>query len=260
MPSPPNYVFISSAERNSGDSVYDFRLFANNILFWQGYKYELQDIYLANTQYTFDSSNNKIYFAENTGLALNTATITPGTYDSSTLPAQIKTQMDAASIATGNTRTYTITYSASTLKFTVTGSAGTFKFMFGSNTSNSAAQRLGWSTYNIAGADDTLAAAITSPYLIDLAYPLCLSITIDGINTDISSGKKDYFAQVIVPFDVPVGTIMRYQPPSPPCVVCNTNVQSLHVRVSDPFSNKEVQIQQDFSMVFKRVQKYIKND
>lgn len=249
MPSPTEYVVVTSAERNTGDNVYDFRVQSDRPVFWQGCTYGLHDVYMSNTLYTFDTSNNKIYFQENAGIAA-TATITPGVYDITTLPAQIKTQMEAVS---PNVRTYTITYSSSTMKFTIAVSAGTFQFLFGTNTTSSAAQRLGWSTYKITATDDTKAASLTSPYLIDLAYPLQIAINIDLLESSITSGKKSSFCQAIIPFDAPVGSTMRYQPPSPPIINANLNITQLHVSLTDPLSGQLVQLQQDFALVFKKL-------
>jgi hypothetical protein len=251
MPTPPFYTLVSSSQRNVGDPVYNFHIQSNNPMFWRENQYELQQVSLTNTLYTFDSSNNKVYFVENVGLATNTATITPGVYDSTTLPAQLKTQMDAASAATGNTRTYTITYSSSTMKLTVAGSAGTFKFTFATNTSNSAAQRLGWSTYNIAAVDDTLAASIVSPYIIDLAYPLTLAIQIDSMDPRVVD-RYNPLCQAVIPFDSQTGEVMRYTPPIPPVFGCIDNIMNLHVRICDPNSSLDVRLQQDFSLLFCR--------
>ncbi len=255
MPSPPFYVMLSSAERNTNDNYYDFRVEAiNNPLFWSGHEYELTDIYIANSIYTFDTSNNKVYFQENLG-GVATATITPGVYDSSSFPAQLKAALEAASI---NVRTYTVTYSSSTMKLTVAVSAGTVKFMFGSNTTNSAAQRMGWSTYKIAPVDDTAASSIVGPYLIDFAYPLQLAITIDGFDATISSGKKSAFCQVIVPFEIPSANVVHYSPIIPPKLCCIDNITQVHVRITDPLSGLAVFIQQDFTLVFCRKAQNVK--
>jgi hypothetical protein len=107
-----------------------------------------------NGLFVVDATNKYIDFNE--GGAELTATITPGSYNGTTLAAEIKIQLDAIG------GTYTVVYSETLGTFTIARAAGNFAFLWlsGTNTANNAAGLIGFSK----AADDTGAATYTSDY------------------------------------------------------------------------------------------------
>ena len=96
------------------------------------------------------AANCKIYFDEGGGAL--TATLTIGDYDTTTICAEIKAQMEAAGAGT-----YTVTYDDATNLFTIEIDAGTFALLL-ATTTNAAWSSLGWTS----GVDTAAAASQTS--------------------------------------------------------------------------------------------------
>lgn len=107
-----------------------------------------------NGLFVIGATNKYIDFDE--GGAELTATITPGSYNGTTLATEVKTQLDAAG------GTYTVTYSETTGKFTIARAAGNFtlRWQSGTNTANTAGTTLGFAV----AANDTGADTYTSDY------------------------------------------------------------------------------------------------
>src|SRR5205823_1335715 len=95
-------------------------------------KYLLSYLTIPNSVYNVNSTNNIIYFRENS--TDKTATITSGYYNSSSITTAIKTAMDTASAAYN---TFTITFSSVTGGLTVTASTNNFIFQWSTYTTNS---------------------------------------------------------------------------------------------------------------------------
>lgn len=76
----------------------------------------------ATGNFVVDATNNKINFNE--GAAELTSTITSGTYTSTTLATEIKTQLEAAGAAT-----FTVTFSSTTGKWTIVSNGATFQLL-----------------------------------------------------------------------------------------------------------------------------------
>lgn len=119
---------------------------------------ELELLYaqIPNTIYNITSSNNVIYFNDGANVS---ATITPGSYTISSLTSAIATAMTSAS---SSAKTYTVTYSTSTFLLTISTTAG-YTLTFGTNTTNSIAQTIGFPNSNTASA-----SAQTGSYAVNL--------------------------------------------------------------------------------------------
>lgn len=99
--------------------------------------------------FVINSTNNKINFKETGGGAELTATVASGTYSVSTLAAAIKSAMESASV---NTRTYTVTQSASTGKWTISTTVFlSLLFSTGTNAATSIRTTIGYGSNDYTG-------------------------------------------------------------------------------------------------------------
>jgi hypothetical protein len=130
-------IKITSVSRTSG-TFYNYTLTLNKKIVG---RYFLKQVFIPNTAFNINATNNCIYFSEASSVI--TATITPGFYTSTTLPTAVATAMNAA---TTNITTYTATINTYTGVMTINGS-GAFRMMFGTRT-NSAAEVLGFDREN----------------------------------------------------------------------------------------------------------------
>lgn len=154
--------------------------------------YYLVQALINNSMYTINSTNNKIYFNENSTDKI--ATLTSGLYDTvatSTIMDNIKSAMDTAS---SGYNTFTVAFDNNSLKLTI--SAGNaFSFTFGTNTTATARRILGYNE-----SDTTAGTSQLSPNIINLTPSLNLNINVNGIGEidDINSGATTF----AIPIDV----------------------------------------------------------
>lgn len=130
-------------------------------------KYLLIYSLIPNSLYNVDSTNNVIYWRENS--TNKTGTVTPGTYTYSSITTAIKSAMDTGS----GVQTFTVTFSSTTNKLTVVASVSAIIFQFGTFTTNSARKVMG---YNAVDSSSSLTQV--SPNIIDLSLPISLGINI----------------------------------------------------------------------------------
>jgi hypothetical protein len=130
--------FISSRSRVSGTSS-DF-IYSMNFAGQKVKGFKISNVTIPFKFYPINSTNNIIYFTE--GATPATATINPGTYTPTSLATHVQAIMTAASPTVS---TYTVTYNSISDQFSLAISAGTFQFTFGTNTSSSANEILGFS-------------------------------------------------------------------------------------------------------------------
>ena len=145
-----NYAFESGVSITASSATVTFPV-SNLSLFHRS------KIWRSSGNYVIDSTNNKINFKE-TGLAAElTATLTSGTYTATTLAAQVKTQLEAASVDT-----FTVTFLTSG-KFKIESSGTAFELLFstGTNTATSARNVLGYGTNDYTGATEYTASTVS---------------------------------------------------------------------------------------------------
>jgi hypothetical protein len=121
------------------------------------------------------ASNRVITFSEGGGNL--TANLTTGDYDTGTICAEIKTQMEAAGALT-----YTVTYSDTTNLFTIAGS-GAFVLVL-SVTTNSAFPMLGWT------------AAVNTASLASHTAPAIRIHTHEELRFDLGATANMYFVAI----------------------------------------------------------------
>ena len=120
-------LLVNSKDRSdlsysSSDFNVQFNRAFQNIRSVQLLSYEI-----ANTIYNINNNNNKLKFTENTGASTIIATLTNGSYSSSSLASHIASVMTAN---TANGITYTTVYQSTTFKFLTIASILNFRFDF----------------------------------------------------------------------------------------------------------------------------------
>ena len=151
-------------------------------------KIELLSANIPLAGYNVNSYNNVIYW-NSTIDGNRSAAITPGYYDSTSLPAAIVAAMNP-----GGDITYTVTFSTVSGGFTITPSAGTMKMTFGTNTTNSAHTILGFTA-----TDGVLAATAVSNQTADLSVPRALLVSISNTVNAIRSTDAQDIATFVIP-------------------------------------------------------------
>lgn len=192
-------VFLDSRERNNAandpsDATYYFTdpLPAG--------RYLIRSFLLANTFYNVDSTNNIIYFNENS--TNKTATITAGYYTSSTFPAAVKTAMDTAS---GGYNTFTVTLDSATKKVTIAaGNAFSFKFATNLNTGLGAQDLIG-----VGPLDTSAVTSYTCTRVMNLADPMAVLVQIDPVSDNIRSMYGSASGCIYIPIVKPWGDIVE---------------------------------------------------
>jgi hypothetical protein len=176
------YVKLESSGRVTG-TTYDFTLQLTNPL---SGRYRLKSIYINNSYYNINTSNNKIYFFEN-GTA-KTATVTPGFYNSTNICAAIDAGMTTAS---GGFAGFASSFSAITALITI-ASTQLFSMKMGTNTDSSIGPSIGFVN------DTSAATSATGSSIINLQSTLAFNIVIND-QYNISDLTGNCAATFIVP-------------------------------------------------------------
>ena len=156
------------------------------------------------TFYNITSSNNTITFVQSgSPSTTRTAILTVGSYTSTSLATEAKTQLDA----NGAGITYTITYSTTTFKFTITLSSGSVTLKWS----------IGGSPYLEFGFNATDTASLTSHVstnAISLERPTICIISINEFDKTIyTSNNRNMVGSFWVKTLESSGTINDYDPP-----------------------------------------------
>ena len=203
--------------------------------------YKLHHALFFNSFYNINETNNKIYFSESAGPVL-TATLQNGYYDSSTIAANIDTQMQAVAV-----NTYTVTLSTTTNKLTITPNTGTLKFWFGTYTDNSAKNVLGFI------GDTASSSSLTSDNPINLTDTLSLNVRLEGhgIQNYLQDNSSNFYS-----FSIPVSSnskeLVLYEPLHPQFVKLENPLSDIRVRVLNEDGDSML-LYNDFYFVLERV-------
>jgi hypothetical protein len=230
------YVKLKSSNRVTGNA-YNFIVNAVNPL---SGRYLLKCAYINSSFYNVNSTNNIIYFTENS--TAKQATLTAGFYTSANIAAALASALTSAS---GGFAGYTVTYSSITGKLII-GSTQNFSFTFATNTTNSLGPLIGYNT------DTALSTSATADSLLNLTPTLAFHIEINNyINIrDLSTYTGTTF---IVPLTVNSSNYITYEPAVGfEQVVAFQDVNQFRVRVLDD-SNMPIQLQSDWYMILSKV-------
>ena len=190
--------------------------------------YTLQEFYLPITFYPIDTNNNSL--SVDIAGTTYTGTIVPGIYTVSTLPAAVKASLDAACIVPGIT--FTVTYSATTMKLTITASAGNFSIL-GSITTNS-----GWEMLGFSAQDTAQAVSHTGDMIVNLLKTLHVTVHIDQASGRFidSKGSSTTF---IIPVTNMTGEVLLYRPElgNVTNIAKFNRTNTLNIRLSDDMGN-----------------------
>jgi hypothetical protein len=129
---------------------------------------KLIDVAIPQSFYNFTSANNLISFQEGGTGTTYTVTITPGSYNKSTLTTELTSQLN--SVGTG---TYTVTYNSTQNTYTISSDVS-FKIFF--SNANSAWYRMGFNNSNT-----DVATSHTSTNSVNLAPDNYLYIQVNGL-------------------------------------------------------------------------------
>lgn len=187
-------IVLHSEARDANTAIYapswklDFSINAN--------KCRIKQFLFPYSFYTVNDSNSTIVFNE--GGSNITATLTSGTYNIDQLATEMKTRLDASS---GLGRTYTVSYSLTTLKLTIT-CASSFTVYW----SLSLASKL----CGFSHVTSTSGTSHTGSYPVCLTVPYIhiFSNTLDDCQTFTNNGPTNLVA--IVPVEVSPFQIQNY--------------------------------------------------
>ena len=110
-------VYLHSSKYDSGNNNEPIYQLQNQVKTIK--KIKVQSVVIPFTYYGVNANNNSFSITETTGTSVIAITLTPGNYTSSTFPTLLKTLLEAESIASGNSLTYTVSIVAATNKLLI---------------------------------------------------------------------------------------------------------------------------------------------
>ena len=184
--------------------------------------WRLCQAYVPISQFNVGSTNNIIYFYENS--IAKTATLTPGYYDNNSLLTEVATRLNAAS---GGFGTYTVTQSALPLRITI-ASTQPFALQFQTYTANSAANILGYLSVDTALATSQLATNISN-----LASLRSYNISINNESGFLDA--KGRLCTFVIPVMSNTGGLAVYEPSHmfPQLIHFSQSTATLKIQVTD---------------------------
>lgn len=189
-------------------------------------KYKLSEVFIPNSNYTVNALNNQIYFTENS--TAKVATIVNGFYNSSTFVTAVATALTTAS---GGYNTYTGTLGSATQLATLSATYA-FSLTFGTNTSNSCAQLLGFTN-----TDTSSATSQTGTLVVNMSPILTYNIRVNNIESTADSTSNG--STFIIPVNVNTMAFTQYDPSGhyPQYITFNNPTSTLQVSVTDQNNN-----------------------
>lgn len=173
--------------------------------------------------YVINTENNTFTLTEVTS---DTVTIPVGNYTSVTLPTALAAALTSAS---PGTRTYTVTYSATTQKFTITANSGTFSLAL-----NAQLQLI----LGMSATPSSSGSVLVSPNAVQITGPNYMYLNSDQLGslfqtylpttaTNFSPSKGPQIA--CIPIDVNPGEIVYYTDPAPEKWFDTQNLMQLQI-------------------------------
>ena len=173
--------------------------------------------------YVINTENNTFTLTEVTS---DTVTIPVGNYTSVTLPTALTAALTSTSLGT---RTYTVTYSATTQKFTITANSGTFSLAL-----NAQLQLI----LGMSATPSSSGSVLVSPNAVQITGPNYMYLNSDQLGslfqtylpttaTNFSPSKGPQIA--CIPIDVNPGEIVYYTDPAPEKWFDTQNLMQLQI-------------------------------
>ena len=159
--------------------------------------YETQYVAMFNSPYPVNSTNNIIYFTENS--TPKTATIVAGNYSTSGTNSILTAIGSVMTTASGGYATFTATISATTGLITIT-STQNYSLTFATNTTSSAYKVLGYAV-----ADTSSTTAQTGTRLPNLSGLVSIAINIKQAENSGFLTSLGYAGQLVVPLNASFG-------------------------------------------------------
>lgn len=142
---------------------------------------KILEVQIPFSYYVFNSNNNTFRLTESGGTGPANVFIPAGNYTTSTIIGVLQSALGAASTTTP-TRTYTVSYTASTQKFLITASAGSFTLTFGS-TGDTGSTNPRFFLGFPAGDTVSSSTVMNSPNTVNLTGPNYLYVNSNAIGT-----------------------------------------------------------------------------
>ncbi len=198
-------VYLDSRDSSNPELPYNTSWTLNTSVFSDGpTSIDLMYAMFCNGVTAFTSTSNTIAWTEQASPTVLTVTIDSAAYAGSSLADILSADMTAASLATGQVQTYTVTFDEDTLKMTWTAD-NTFAFI---TTSNDAYYQLGVTTL-----DGAVGLTAVGDQIVRLDGPEYIDIEADihalqGLHT--SGTAKMILARI--PLTVPFGCMLYFEP------------------------------------------------
>lgn len=237
-------ICISSAERAAGStSSSDFTL--QTVTPLKGI-YKLLEAYFPITFNNVNSTNNTIYFNENS--TNKTCTIPAGAYTISTIAAAIASAMTTAS---SGYATYTCAVASNTNLLTLT-STQNFSLTFGTNTANSMAGILGFPNTNTSPSTSATGTNMVNFTGTQPSFNVTILGSGEGSGSMISVGSGNSYTFKI-PITGTTGSVQFYSPSahSAQYLMLPTGTNSLKVNVRDDKGNT-ITLGSDFYLTLRK--------
>lgn len=197
-------VYINSRDRTAGSNT-QFRIYISDTI--ENVKsIELHHASIPHTIYLIRTGVNDTFDLVESGVGTATITLSEGSYTSSQMETELKTQLDASSLAGA---TYTVSISTMTAKMTITSNGPQFDFDFNQVNDYALENYLGFdsgvNSSAIVGAVETLIA----PYVIDLSPLTELFVKFSNFTNIVrsSNGQPSCF---VIPVNVNFGEYINY--------------------------------------------------
>lgn len=216
----PTYLLINSGQRQTdSSSSTDFYVrFSQHVANVRKVKLDWVQIPLAIYQIT--SSNNTIYFRENS--TNKTATLTAGYYNANDLGVELATQLNTAS---GGFATFTVTFNSSTYKFTIV-STQSFSLQWSLGGPNLA--------FGYPAADTPMNTNTRSIQSCQINSPLGVGLSIREFDTPTLTGGNSFYSTFKFYLEASIGSISTYDPKKEYAVEFpTTSFSELHIKVTD---------------------------
>ena len=167
------YVFDSLDSDNvrGGSSTTDWPLFTIGVPLPNVVGMKILEVIIPFSYYVINSSNNTFTLTETVGAVSQTVTLAVGNYNSTSILTALNTSLDAASVAGGNSFTYTSSFSTVTNKLSISKTgAGEFAFVFGTSTDTGETNPRLWLGFN-AGTSTSSSSLLTASIVLGITGP-----------------------------------------------------------------------------------------
>ena len=216
-------VYINSRDRTAGSNT-QFRIYISDTI--ENVKsIELHHASIPHTIYLIRAGVNDTFDLVENGVGTATITISEGSYTAAQMEAELKTQLDATSLAGA---TYTVSISSTTAKMTVTSNGPQFDFDFNVVTDYAVENYLGFASGVNSSTIVSSVETLVSPYVVDLSPMTELFIKFSNFTNIVrsSNGQPSCF---VIPVNVNFGEYIQYNQAQTYQSIVFQSYQEMHI-------------------------------